>query len=158
MHRNARTFVEKNHVLQKAAAFRSTPRNIAASTSECQQTKNRYLSCWEEQARLKSQAVHHFFWQKKDPMAKKMRRPTRNTRKCFDVLAISTLTLLSTRRKHAVFWFSNFQNSNLIRSFPLERIFSLLRRDPWRRERVHEFTIFEKRFQSSDWHQSTRKY
>jgi len=65
MHRNARTFVEKNHVLQKAAAFRSTPRNIAASTSECQQTKNRYLSCWEEQARLKSQAVHHFFWQKK---------------------------------------------------------------------------------------------
>lgn len=105
-----------------------------------------------------SHKLYTIFLTKKDPMAKKMRRPTRNTRKCFDVLAISTLTLLSTRRKHAVFWFSNFQNSNLIRSLPLERIFSLLRRDPWRRERVHEFTIFEKRFQSSDWHQSTRKY
>lgn len=54
-----------------------------------------------------------------------------------------------------IFKFSKFKFDSFFSSWTH---FSLLRRDPWRRERVHEFTIFEKRFQSSDWHQSTRKY
>lgn len=157
MHRNARTFVEKNHVLQKAAAFRSTPRNIAASTSACQQTKNRYLSCCEEQARLKSQAVHHFFDKKRPDGEEDEATDTKHTKMFRRLGHLNTDSAFNTPQTCCVMIlrFSKFKFDSF---FSFWMYFFLLRRDPWRRERVREFTIFEKRFQSSDWHQSTRKY
>lgn len=65
MHRNARTFVEKKPCITESCSLPKYSAKYCCEHFRMPANKKRYLSCWEEQARLKSQAVHHFFRQKK---------------------------------------------------------------------------------------------